>query len=197
MSVDKEIQKLLKPNNIIILIGVLVIGLALCHYSNQKNTSLQPFNDYNLETDSNPSPQPSNNSRHGSKQNTQVVPWYPTTVQKPVQVSENQLAPVEAASTNLSLPSNCRSEHDLNPSELLPTKGGSGTNLPANFLNPSSQMGMVSSSLRNANLQLRSEPANPRINNLCPWNNSTITPDTGRVPFELGCNRPSECRDNN
>ena len=43
----------------------------------------------------------------------------------------------------------------------------------------------VSSSLRNANLQLRSEPPNP-TGAVGPFNQSTIEPDTLRTPMELG-----------
>jgi len=43
----------------------------------------------------------------------------------------------------------------------------------------------VSSSLRNANLQLRSEPANPQ-QDVGPWNNTTISPDINRRPLEIG-----------
>jgi hypothetical protein len=43
----------------------------------------------------------------------------------------------------------------------------------------------IGNSLRNANLQLRSEPANPQAN-VGPWNNTTIAPDTMRVPLEIG-----------
>ena len=44
----------------------------------------------------------------------------------------------------------------------------------------------VGQSLRNANLQLRSEPANPQLN-VGPWNTSTIGPDFNRRPLEIGC----------
>ena len=43
----------------------------------------------------------------------------------------------------------------------------------------------VGQSLRNANLQLRSEPANPQLN-VGPWNQTTIEPDVMRVPLEVG-----------
>ena len=43
----------------------------------------------------------------------------------------------------------------------------------------------VGNSLRNANLQLRSEPANPQLN-IGPWNHTTISPDNRR-PLEIGC----------
>lgn len=38
---------------------------------------------------------------------------------------------------------------------------------------------------RNANLQLRSEPQNPK-KMVCPWQQSTIDPDTMRKPLEIG-----------
>ena len=41
----------------------------------------------------------------------------------------------------------------------------------------------VGQTLRNANLQLRSEPPNPRLM-VSPWLNSTIEADTNRRPFE-------------
>ena len=44
----------------------------------------------------------------------------------------------------------------------------------------------IGQSLRNSNLQVRSEPANPQMN-VGPWNQTTIQPDLMRVPLELGC----------
>jgi hypothetical protein len=43
----------------------------------------------------------------------------------------------------------------------------------------------VGQTLRNANLQLRSEPPNPQAN-VGPWNQSTIEPDTLRPSLEIG-----------
>ena len=43
----------------------------------------------------------------------------------------------------------------------------------------------VGTSLRNANLQLRSEPQNPRMS-VGPWNQSTISGDTMRRNLEIG-----------
>ena len=83
------------------------------------------------------------------------------------------------------------------PSELLPSDqnnewarlnptGGGDLN-SVNLLKAGHHTGIdtVGSSLRNANLQVRSEPPNP-TNNVSPWGNSTITPDLMRVPLELG-----------
>lgn len=44
----------------------------------------------------------------------------------------------------------------------------------------------IGQTLRNANLQERSDPIIPK-SNVGPWNQSTIDPDLGRVPLEVGC----------
>jgi hypothetical protein len=57
-----------------------------------------------------------------------------------------------------------------------------------NFLDPRAQIGYpetVGGTLRNANLQLRSEPVNPR-DPVSIFNLSTIVPDTLRPAFEIG-----------
>ena len=94
-------------------------------------------------------------------------------------------------------PSNsCNAQPTVNPSELLPNDTNSEwANInPAsndlknlNLLNPQQVIGIntVGSSLRNANLQVRSEPAIPKTN-VGPWNSSTIEPDTFRRPLEIG-----------
>jgi hypothetical protein len=55
-----------------------------------------------------------------------------------------------------------------------------------NFLSAGALTGIntVGSTMRNANLQLRSEPPNPK-GTVGPWNNSTIEPDVVRTPLEL------------
>lgn len=57
-----------------------------------------------------------------------------------------------------------------------------------NFLDPRAQIGYpetVGGTLRNANLQLRSEPSNPR-DPVSIFNLSTIVPDNMRPEFEIG-----------
>jgi len=85
----------------------------------------------------------------------------------------------------------------LSPDELLPKDFSStwaqfnpvgGADLKGqNFLEAGSHMGInsVGQTLRNANLQLRSEPPNPQ-GVVSPWLNSTIEPDTERRYFEVG-----------
>lgn len=83
-----------------------------------------------------------------------------------------------------------------NPSDLLPKGQSQWSNLNpsgkgelenVSMLNAGYFYGKdtISSSLRNANLQIRSEPPNPR-NNVGPWNNTTITGNPYQVSLELG-----------
>ena len=83
------------------------------------------------------------------------------------------------------------------PSDLLP-KGQSGQFSDFNMLNQGNiampdlldagyliGLDTIGQTLRNANYQERSDPIIPKVN-VGPWNNSTIEPDLGRVPLEIG-----------
>ena len=63
---------------------------------------------------------------------------------------------------------------------------GQGDVSDSNFLNAGYHMGSntIAGTLRNANLQIRSEPPNPR-SRVSVWNESTIEPDLNRRPFEI------------
>ena len=92
---------------------------------------------------------------------------------------------------------NCFPKEQLTPAELLPQDNssawaqvnptGSGTLKDRNFLQSGHHIGIntVGQTLRNANLQLRSEPPNPQVK-VSPWIQSTIDPDTNRKPMEIG-----------
>lgn len=92
----------------------------------------------------------------------------------------------------------CFPKNQLTPAELLPTDNesagwaalypeGQGTLQNRNFLQAGFNTGIdtVGQTLRNANLQLRSEPPNPQVA-VSPWLQSTIEPDVNRKPFEIG-----------
>ena len=68
----------------------------------------------------------------------------------------------------------------LNPS-------GQGELANVNLLKAGYHIGIdtIGQSLRNANQQIRSEPANPQLY-VGPWNNTTIEPDFMRPPLEIG-----------
>lgn len=87
----------------------------------------------------------------------------------------------------------------LTPEQLLPqdnsstwnqvNPSGEGSLKDRNFLQSGFHIGIntVGQTLRNANLQLRSEPPCPQIR-VSPWMTSTIEPDVSRRPFEIaGC----------
>ena len=99
------------------------------------------------------------------------------------------------------LPSECYPKDVLTSADLLPADAnslwaqvnpsGQGSLADQNFLTAGFHIGIntVGQTLRNANRQLRSEPANPQIM-VSPWLNTTIEPDLMRQPLEIGCGTP-------
>ena len=95
------------------------------------------------------------------------------------------------------LSGSCGKQGLSNPAELLPNDtnsqwaqlnpAGKGDLANINLLRAGYHVGIdtVGSSKRNMNLQLRSEPPNPQVSTGI-WNQSTITGDPFRVPFEIG-----------
>lgn len=95
------------------------------------------------------------------------------------------------------VPSSCTQPNIQNPAELLPkdtnsqwaqlNPSGKGELASVNLLKAGYHIGIdtIGQTLRNANLQIRSEPPNPQLS-VGPWNQSTIEPDFMRVPLELG-----------
>ena len=99
--------------------------------------------------------------------------------------------------SNPGIPASCANVNIQNPVELLPkdsnsqwaqlNPSGKGELSNINLLKAGYHIGIdsVGQSLRNANLQIRSEPPNPQLY-VGPWNTSTIEPDFMKVPFEIG-----------
>ena len=95
------------------------------------------------------------------------------------------------------LPASCSSSTITNPAELLPKDSnnswaqlnptGKGELANVNLLRSGYNIGIdtISSSLRNSNQQIRSEPPNPQTP-VSIWMQSTITPDFIRPPLEIG-----------
>lgn len=94
-------------------------------------------------------------------------------------------------------PAGCYPRDQLTPSELLPkdmnsiwaeqNPMGPGSLKGKNFLSAGALIGVntVGQSLRNANLQIRSEPPNPQMP-VSIFNQSTIAPDISHRPLEIG-----------
>ena len=88
-------------------------------------------------------------------------------------------------------------KQQLGASDLLPqddsslwaqvNPSGEGSLKDRNFLQSGYHIGIntVGQTLRNANQQLRSEPPNPQVK-VSPWLQTTIEPDLGRKPMEIG-----------
>jgi hypothetical protein len=93
-------------------------------------------------------------------------------------------------------PAGCYPRDQLTPSELLPLDQssiyaqqnpmGPGSLKGKNFLSAGALIGVntVGQSLRNANLQLRSEPPNPQVP-VSVFNQTTIEPDINRRTLEI------------
>jgi hypothetical protein len=96
-----------------------------------------------------------------------------------------------------SQPAGCYPRDQLTPSELLPKDAGTvwaeqnpmgpGSLKGKNFLSAGALIGVntVGQSMRNANLQVRSEPPNPQVA-VSIFNQSTISPDISHRPLEIG-----------
>ncbi len=97
---------------------------------------------------------------------------------------------------NAEAPAGCYPRDQLTPAELLPKDSnsvwaqqnpmGTGSLKGKNFLSAGALIGVntVGQSMRNANLQLRSEPPNPQVP-VSIFNVSTIEPDINRRPLEI------------
>jgi len=136
-----------------------------------------------------------NNTAYGPQQNRQPN----RAVQPSEPLGQNEVfASVNSNSaTGQGIPSACNKPNIQNPSDLLPkdknsqwaqlNPAGKGDLANINLLKAGYHIGIdtIGQTLRNANLQIRSEPPNPQIN-VGPWNLSTIEPDFMRPPLELG-----------
>jgi hypothetical protein len=132
-----------------------------------------------------------NNEYNGNDGNRGVQPSEP--------LGQNEVfSSVNGKQTSgLGIPSSCNKQNIQNPSDLLPKDTnsqwaqlnpvGKGDLANINLLKAGYHIGIdtIGQTLRNANLQIRSEPPNPQIN-VGPWNLSTIEPDFMRPPLELG-----------
>lgn len=157
-------KKLFRENQQIIIVSLVVVGLLLLlQYFSQENSDSQ----YKEYIDEMPE------------------------LEKTVEFEEPEQ--IEDPEENLEEPTEF-----ISPEELLPKNdmaaefenqfpSGKGDLSAKNFLTAGYNVGIntVASSLRNANLQLRSDVYIPP-KNVSPWGNSTILPDLNRKPMQIG-----------
>jgi len=180
MTALKKLFKDLKNEHVLGIVGLVFLLFALYKYSENKNIFKLGLTALN----------PAQVNDSGKVLNNNVVGASAQNVYAPFNgISTAQTATSADTPDSLSKPA-------ANPSDLLPSDSNSswaGLNPTSdlgnvNLLNPTQIVGINTqgSSLRNANLQIRSEPANPRTNTNCPWNISTIEGDKHRKPLEIG-----------
>lgn len=187
MSVNK-LLKSIRGSHLVIIAAALVLGYALYNYSGAKSLISERMENESKEASSEgAATEGPSGSACGSNY-------------KPSDGENSGPASAGGAQTDMQGIPQAGAQSVVNPSELLPKDEnsewaklnpvGSGDLQSVNLLQAGHHIGIntVSSSLRNANLQLRSEPANPQVS-VGPWNNTTISPDSNRRPLEIGCNQ--------
>ena len=166
---------------LVILLVVALVGI----FMNMKNQNVQNDGNYShqeqtIERETLPG---------GSMSDSQSM----TLNAAPAQAQTNTNELTKESMTN----QGCFPKEQLTAQELLPNNesstwaqvnpSGSGNLKDKNFLQAGHHIGInsVGQTLRNSNLQLRSEPPNPQVI-VSPWMQTTINPDMNRKPFEIG-----------
>lgn len=182
----KFLKNILKSiqNHYLLILGVIVAVIGISLYSNQKSTKTDSMSTQNKEKEA-------SEVHHAVQSDSNVKPSAP--------LGDNEeYARVHGLKSRDAGLSNCSKQSMQDPASLLPkdensewarlNPSGNGSLENVNLLKSGYHIGIdtIGNTLRNANLQVRSEPANPQLN-VGPWNNTTIAPDLMRVPLEIGC----------
>lgn len=201
MSVLADLKKSLKMQHVLVLLGLVVAAVAIMQYSRNKSVVLSGYQNNGVASLAGTGAAAAA-AMSGSQQFYNMASGgngaSPSTAANLGNDPLSNAAPVMSANLGNAqgLPS-CSSQAVTNPAELLPRDVNSewaklnpraaGDFQNVNLLRAGYWTGIdtVGSTLRNANLQVRSEPPNP-TNVVSPWNNTTIAPDLMRVPLEIG-----------
>jgi hypothetical protein len=182
MSFLSDLEKTLRANHILVILGAIVLVYAVYTYSDQKFVA--PYEPLQGEANGRPNAPP---AMVGGQQAAPV--GGPT--------GAEGYSSVDAMTGQGAAPAGAANLPVANPSDLLPrdtnnqwgslNPSGSGDLLGQNLLSATFLTGIdtIGNTMKNANLQLRSEPPNPQLN-VGPWNQSTFAPDLMRTPLELG-----------
>ena len=209
MGLLKSLKKL-SGSHLVLVAAAIALAIALYHYSNEKSLVSESVSNRNISDEG---PNVSSSTIPPNIANPPLAPGV-NNPQGPASCCVPQTGPVQpsqplghnevfAGANGLTtsvqgLPPSCARAQVVDPKELLPKGNGNGWSKlnpmgagdlqNVNLLQAGYHIGIdtVGQSLRNANLQLRSEPANPQLN-IGPWNNTTIEPDFNRRPLEIGC----------
>jgi hypothetical protein len=180
------VSKFFTNERIVVLVIFLILVWGLLAYSGNKSLRVDTFNGDSFDSDlsgrMNPTPYASN-----SMQENNSIEQYNN--------SEDQEEEDEEEESRLGFDvSRAADPSDLLPNDensqwsaLNPNSSNKGDVLMPDLLQAGYHIGLdtIGQTLRNANLQLRSDPVIPK-SLVGPWNQSTIEPDLARVPLELG-----------
>ena len=196
MKTLNEFMKFLQKNMLFVL-GLIVAVVAVVMYSRKQGTNFSPMTNSSA-------PERSSEESWESKPRTLWSEMSPGVIEQahkgaagasskppmaanPVGMNSGPANADGIQTVTSGVPPSCNRQKIANPSELLPrqdnefgnmNQNGAGDLENVNLLKAGYHAGIdtIGSTLRNSNLQLRSEPPNP-TNKVSPWMNSTIEPD--------------------
>jgi len=187
-----SLEKLWKDYGVGTIVILLIVAYGVNLFSKYLTSKGSSGSEY-MSSDVNNAYKNSNNKRkqRPTQQNTGVQPSEP--------LGQNEVfASVSGMGTpTQGIPTSCTKPNIQNPADLLPkdsnsqwaqlNPSGKGELSNINLLKAGYHIGIdtIGQTLRNANLQIRSEPPNPQLY-VGPWNTSTIEPDFMRPPLEIG-----------
>jgi hypothetical protein len=187
MSFLKNLQKSMKAHHLLALLGIVVVIYALSQYSGRKGSPSDGYTNNKA----------SNGMASGSS-NLAMMGGGVAMPANPAGQNEVFSSVTDIKTSSYGLPPSCSRGTISDPADLLPkdtnsqwaqlNPAGGADFKNVNLLKAGYNIGIdtVGSSLRNANLQVRSEPPNPTTI-VSPWSNTTIEPDLMRAPLEIGC----------
>ena len=190
MNILRNLQKSMKAHHLLALLGIVVVIYAISQYSGRKGS---PSDGYT----NNKSNSIGNENRNGNG-NGSMMGGGVAMPANPAGQNEVFSSVTDIKTSSYGLPPSCSRGTISDPADLLPidtnsqwaqlNPAGGADFKNVNLLKAGYNIGIdtVGSSLRNGNLQVRSEPPNPTTV-VSPWMNTTIEPDLMRAPLEIGC----------
>jgi len=158
-SIQSGFSKVATPQRLFVLFIFLVLAWFLTSYSDTKSFSMD-----SMET---------------GTDSSAAAPAAAAALDADVPKPDNK----QIAAPNDLMPSDANSQW----AALNPVNMNQGNILAGDMLQAGYHIGLdtIGQTLKNANLQLRSDPIIPKVD-VGPWNQSTYEPDYGRIPLEIG-----------
>lgn len=172
----------------LVVIGILVACVYLITQNMNNDDSSEKFSEEQFQF------QPTLDNFDGIEHMTSEQPVIQEPTQEPTQGPTQGHAQGHTQSKNVD--TCCDYDTTLNSKDLLPNnvsndwdsycKGSASQQIdPTDFLLDPIMVQTLGPTLRNANLQIRSEPPNPQMK-VSPWLQSTINPEQFRRPLDIG-----------